>query len=67
MSHIEQAAHCLAAIRTIIQRALVDVHSDEFVGRGGIEVAGELHGIGKRFLAVFEAVLDTFPQRSRYG
>ncbi len=47
-----------AAIGAVVERALVDVHADEAVGEGGVEVAGELHGVGKGLFAMVESVLD---------
>ena len=44
------------AVFAVVERALVDVHADEAVGQRGVEVAGELHGVGERLFAVVECV-----------
>ena len=46
------------AVISEVEGALVDVHSDEAIGHVGVEIAGELHGVGERFVAVIEGVLD---------
>ena len=58
MSHVEQAAHGFAAIGSIVEGALVYVHADEPVGQLGVEIAGELHGVGQRFVAMIEGILN---------
>src|ERR1700751_991662 len=63
----EEFADGFASVVAVVQGALVDVHSDEFVGEDRIEVAGELHGVFECFVAVFETVLDAVAQSVRDG
>ena len=56
--------HRFAAIRSIIQSSLVHIHANEFVGKLRIEIAGELHGIGERFLSMVESILDAVTKSS---
>src|ERR1019366_756442 len=42
---------------------LVDVHPYELVGERRLEIAGELHGVGERLLAVIEGMLNAVAQR----
>src|SRR3974390_25803 len=62
VSRVEQLSDGLAAVLTVIQGPLVDVHSDELVGLLYVQIAGELHGILQRFFAVVESVLDAIAQ-----
>ena len=54
----EQQPHGFAAPDTKINRPVVDVHTDETVCFGSIEVSAVLHGVPERGLAMIEAVLD---------
>ena len=58
VAHVEQAAYRFSSIGAVVEGALVHVHADEFVGELGVEVAGELHGVGQGFFAVIEGVLN---------
>src|ERR1700755_2477827 len=58
-AHVQKLLDRFSAVWTVIERALVDVHSDEAVGKGGIEVASKLHSISEGLFAVVEGVLDT--------
>src|ERR1700747_2149745 len=51
-AHVQNSLNCFTPVRSVVERALVDVHSDEAVGKRGIEVAGKLHGIGEGLFAV---------------
>ena len=62
VAHIEQLADGFAAVFAVVERALVDVHADEVVGERGVEIAGELHGVGEGFFAMIERVLDAVAQ-----
>ena len=62
VAHGEYLADSFAAIVAVVQGALVDVHADEAVGEVGIEVAGELHGIFQRGLAVVHGMLNAGAQ-----
>ena len=66
-AHLQQLADGFAAVFAVVQGALVDVHADKLVGERGVEVAGELHGVGERLLAVGEGVLDAVTQGIRRG
>src|SRR5208282_2624846 len=61
--HVEEPADGFAAVVAVVERAFVDVHADEFVGELGIEIAGKLHGIGERFFAMIDGVLNALAQR----
>src|SRR3954464_10695356 len=52
-----------AAIFPIIERALVHIHADEFVGKPGLKVTGELHGVLERLRTMVERVLNAGAQR----
>ena len=58
VAHVQQAADGFSSVGAVIEGALVDVHTDEFVREWGVEVASELHGVGERFFAMVERVLD---------
>ena len=60
--HLKQLADGFAAVFTVVQGAVVDVHADELVGERGVEVASKLHGVGERLVAVVEGVLDAVAQ-----
>jgi len=64
-SHIQQLADGFAAIFSVVQRALVDVHAHKLIGQRGVQVASELHGVGERLLAVVQGMLDAAAQRAR--
>src|SRR4051794_16926222 len=55
---LKKLPHSLAAFAAVIERELVNVHSDESINPIGIQTAGELNGISHRFLAMIETVLD---------
>src|SRR6267378_856567 len=61
--HIQQPPDRFPAVIPVVEGSLVDVHADEFVGELGIEVAGELHGIGECFVAMINCILDAVAQR----
>src|ERR1700760_5044394 len=63
VAELEQLADRLPAVLAIVQCALVYVHADEAVRQLRVEVAGELHRIGKRLFAMIECVLNAFAQR----
>ena len=46
----EQGADRLATLGAVIDRPVVDVHPDEPVGQGRVEVAGVLEGVVERLL-----------------
>src|SRR5580698_276225 len=58
VAHIEKLTDGFAAVRTVVEGALIDIHAHETVGEGGVEVASELHGVGEGLFAVIEGVLD---------
>src|SRR5216683_3114518 len=62
-AEIEELFDGDSAVLSVVERTLVDVHADEAVGEGGVEIAGELHGVGESFVAVIERVLDAVTQR----
>ena len=62
-AHVEEFLDGFSAVLAVVERALVDVHADEAVGEGGIEVASKLHGVGEGLFAVVEGVLDAVAQR----
>src|SRR5260370_41948241 len=61
-AHVQKPLDGISAVWTVVERALVDVHSDEAVGQRRVEVASELHGVGQGLFAVVEGVLDTVAQ-----
>src|SRR3954464_8079356 len=65
VSHIQQAAYCLATFRSVVQRAFVHVHPDELIGQLRIDVARELHGVGQGLFTMVERVLNAVTQGSR--
>ena len=54
----EELADGLAAVGTVVEGAVVDIHADEAVGQARVQVAGKLHGVVEGLLAVVEGVLD---------
>jgi hypothetical protein len=54
----EEAADGFAAFVAVIERPVVDIHADEFVGEVFAHVAGVLEGVLDGFGAMFEAVAD---------
>src|SRR6266403_5031126 len=60
--HLEQPPHRFAAVVSVIQSTFVDVHTDKLIGKLGIEIAGELHGVTERFFAMIDGVLDALVQ-----
>src|ERR1700733_7393843 len=62
VAHGEQLANGVLAVFAVVEGALVDVHTDEAVGQGGVEIAGELHGVGQGLFAIVERVLDAVAQ-----
>jgi hypothetical protein len=63
IAHLEELVDSFAAIRAVVESAVVDVHADESVGESGIEVAGKLHGVSEGLFAVIKGVLDAVAQR----
>src|SRR5437667_9158049 len=63
MTHIKQTAYGFTAIRSVVESTLVHVHANKLVGQLGIEVAGELHGVGESFITMVESVLNAFAER----
>ena len=61
-AHVEKLLDRFSAVGAVVERALVDVHSDEAVGEGGVEVTGKLHGVRQGLFAVVERVLDAVAQ-----
>ena len=55
---LEEGGDGLAAAGAVVERPVVDVHSDEAVGEVAVEVAAELEGVVNGFGAMVEAVLD---------
>jgi hypothetical protein len=62
VAHLEKLVDGFAAVGTVVERALVDVHADEPVGEGRIEVPGELHGIGEGLFTIVQSVLDAIAE-----
>src|ERR1700733_14593822 len=62
VAHGEQLANGVLAVFAVVEGALVDVHTDEAVGQGGVEIAGELHGVGQGLFAIVERVRDAVAQ-----
>ena len=58
VAEVEQLADGLAAVGAVVEGALVYVHAYETVGKVGVEVAGELHGVFEGFFAVIEGMLN---------
>ena len=67
VAHLQQLDDGFAAILAVIERALVDVHADELVGHLRIEIAGKLHGVLQRFLAIVQSVLNAVAQSRAAG
>ena len=65
MAHVQQAADGLFPVSTVIKCALIHIHPDELVCHLRIEVARELHGIGKSLFAMIERVLNAVAQSGR--
>src|SRR6185437_14811618 len=63
IAHVEKGPNRMPAIGAIIQRALVHIHTHEAAGHCGIEIAGELHGILERLIAMVEGIANAVPQR----
>jgi hypothetical protein len=61
-AHGEQFANGVFAVFTVVEGAFVDVHADEAIGEGGVEVTRELHGVSQGLFAVVERVLDAVAQ-----
>ena len=68
----EKTADRLPAPLAVIQRPVVDIHPDEFVGQVAAHVAGELQRVLHRLGAMIQAVLNArgqnagdFPARGR--
>ena len=61
-ANVQKLLDRFSAVWAVVERAVVDVHSDEAVGKGGIEVASKLHSISEGLFAVVEGVLDTVAQ-----
>src|SRR6266567_4918174 len=66
MPHVQQPPDAFPAVIAVVEGTLVDVHADEFVGKLRVEIAGELHGIGQRFFAMIDGVLNTVAQSLRH-
>src|SRR5262245_37917308 len=64
MALVEQATHCLAAPRAVVERPVVDVHADETVRQLARHVASVAQGIGQSVLAMRQRVADTLLQQS---
>ena len=62
IAHIEELSNRLAAIISVVQGPLVDIHADEAVRHGGLQVTCELHRVFQRCFAVIECMLDTVAQ-----
>jgi hypothetical protein len=62
VAHVEELFDGFAAVVAVVESALVDVHADEAVGHGGVEIASELHGVFEGSFAVVKGVLDTVAQ-----
>src|SRR6202044_1777950 len=60
--HIQQPSHGFAAVRTVIECALVHVHADKLVSLFRVEIAGKLHCVSQRFFAMIESILNTLAQ-----
>ena len=54
----EEASDGFAAAFAVIQRPMVDIHTDEFIRKITAHVAGVLKRMLNRFLPMIEAVLD---------
>ena len=63
MAHVEQTADGLTSFRAVVEGAIIHIHADKLVGELRIEVAGKLHGVGQRFITMFERVLNALAQR----
>ena len=61
-AHVQDLADSLLPIWSVVKGALVDVHSDEAIGQGGVEIAGELHGVVEALFAVVESMLNAGAQ-----
>jgi hypothetical protein len=59
VAHFQELVDGFPAVSSVVERTLVDVHADEAVGEGGIEVASELHCVREGLFAVVKRVLDT--------
>ena len=55
---VEEELDGLATAGAVVEGEVVDVHADELVGLRAGQVAGELHGVSQRRVAVVEAKLD---------
>src|SRR5688572_23253198 len=55
----EQSAHCLTTSWAVIERPVVHVHPDEFIGLAAIEAARVLHRMIERLPAMLEPVRYT--------
>src|SRR5216684_5109150 len=62
VTHIQQTTYGFTAVRPVVQSTLVHVHAHKLVGQLGIEVARELHGVSKSFIAMIECVLNAFAE-----
>src|SRR5712691_2250698 len=62
MTHIQQTAYGFTAVGSVVESTLVHVHANKLVGQSGIEVAGELHSVGKGLVAMIQSVLNAFAQ-----
>ena len=63
MTHVQQLANGFAAVRAIVQRALIHVHAYEAAGQAGVEIARKLHGVFECLFAVVQGVLNAVAQR----
>src|SRR6202022_3554642 len=66
-AHGEKLLNGFSAVGAVVECALVDVHSDEAIGQGRVEVAGKLHGVGQGLFTVVQCVLNAVAQRVGCG
>src|SRR5258707_14386196 len=65
--HVQQLPHRLSSIVAVIERALVHIHPDKLIGGLLIKIAGELHRILQRLLAIVQRILNTLLQRRAHA
>ena len=66
-AHVQQLADGFLTVLAVIEGSFVDVHSDESVCHGRIQVASELHGVGECFIAVVKCMLNAAAESIRGG
>src|ERR1700733_14412917 len=62
----QKLANGAASFLAVIERPIVDVHANELVGELRVHIAGKLHGVIERGLAMFEGVANAIADHARH-